>query len=982
LSKRVVILLFLLWLAAPGGAAAGDWAKEEPRDARYLELDQAFGLEVAKVEIDVPYYMNKGSIQRVLKIKEKRPLMRWRVRESLDNVFLLGDVENAKVMAELLGDGRLKVTVKIYPRYYIRDIKIEGNTAYNTSEILYDILHIELGDDYRPEELPTYKKKLLTALREAGHLNATVRIESTVTKRKDDNKADLLIKITENTRAQIVTFDFSEAKLGLFTEQEIMRKAGWENGMPYRQATIDKGLARLQKWLRRENLREARLPDLEWGDRDSYQVSDDKKEVKVLFPLVIGPRIELFFDNECFSCSEMKWKFNDLLGYETQRRFNKWIAQDYAERIKLHYQRQGYYLAQTQFEYLEYKDAQGQPVKRINITAEKGPKVSIRSIDFSGNDKYDSRTLRGQMINTKIYVEQDFANDLENVIRYYNTNGYLRAKVARQIVVYDEDKRKIDISIYLEEGPRTKIRAISFAGNEQLSEKKFIKVLEEMEGAPRVGEAYNPFVIDQAKTLMLAEYLRRGYAKARIRERVQLSDDGREADLTFEIAEGMKYEFGNIYIRGNKLTKKHVILRELVIVEDRHDPYDFEKVFRSEQALIALGFFNSVDIQPINKDWDEPVVDVMVTVNERKGGYITGGAGYNTYAGYSGAWEIGHRNLAGHGRRLSFRFDGSVKDEDFELDRRNTVITFTWPWIARVPLDGILTIRESQLAEIAYDMRQLSVTIGLTLKLKKLFNFLEATHRNQQVREMATRNHGFVDPFTVQLEWEYARDFYYNIEPDAAEDQSQGLVQLSTLSPILIHDLRDDVFYPTRWTYNSIRFDYGPPWFLSEIHYLKVTGTTAWYLPIFEVLRFIPNLVLAERVVVGHLQALRQTDTVPINRRFFLGGSLTMRGFVQNQISPLGLDDDLPVGGYFMGYQNTELRFPIVGSFGMLLFFDAGNVTDSSKEWDIRNVRTTAGLGLRYLLPVGPISADYGFKLDREEGESIGEFYITIGNAF
>lgn len=982
MSKRFVLLLFLFRLAIPAGALAGDWVKEEPRDERYLELDQAFGLEVAKVEIDTPYYMNKGSVLRVLKIKEGKPLMRWRVRETLDNVFLLGDVENAKVLAELLGDGRLKVTVKIYPRYYIRDIKIIGNTAYNTSEILYDILHIELGDDYRPEELPVYEKKLLTAWREAGHLNAVVKITPTVTKRKDDNKADLLIEITENKRAKVVNFDFNDSRLGRYTEQKIMEIAGWENGMTYRQDTIDKGMARLQKWLRRENFREARIPDMEWGDRDCYRVSENQEEVTVLFPFVLGPRIELFFDNECFSCSEMKWKFNDLLGYETQRRFNKWIAQDYAERIKLYYQRQGYYLAETRFEYREYKDAQGQAVKRINITAEKGPKVSIRDIDFRGNEKYDSRTLREQLTNTKIYVEQDFANDLENVIRFYNTNGYLQATVLRQEVVYDEEEREIEIAVFLQEGQRTKIRSISFRGNEQLSEKKFLKVLAEMENGPRVGEAYNPFVIDQAKTLMLAEYLRRGYAKARIKNKLALSEDGRDVDLTFEIGEGMKYEFGNIYIRGNKLTKKHVILRELVIVEDKHDPYDFEKIFRSEQALIALGFFNSVDIQPINKDWDEPVVDVMVTVNERKGGYITGGAGYNTYAGYSGAWEIGHRNLAGHGRRLSFRFDGSVKDEDFELDRRNTVITFTWPWIARVPLDGILTIRESQLAEIAYDMRQLSVTIGLTLKLKKLFNFLEATHKSQQVREMATRNHGFVDPFTVQLEWEYARDFYYNLEPDAAEDQQQGLVQLSTLSPILIHDLRDDVFYPTRWTYNMIRFDYGPPWFLSEVHYLKVTGSTSWYFPIYELLRFIPNLVLAERVVVGHLQALRETDTVPINRRFFLGGSLTMRGFVQNQISPLGEEDDLPVGGYFMGYQNTELRFPIVGSFGMLLFFDAGDVTDSSKEWDIQQVRTTAGLGLRYLLPVGPISADYGFKLDHEEGESIGEFYITIGNAF
>ena len=145
---------------------------------------------------------------------------------------------------------------------------------------------------------------------------------------------------------------------------------------------------------------------------------------------------------------------------------------------------------------------------------------------------------------------------------------------------------------------------------------------------------------------------------------------------------------------------------------------------------------------------------------------------------------------------------------------------------------------------------------------------------------------------------------------------------------------------------------------------------------------FLPGWVFAENVVVGHLQTLRPTDTVPISRRFFLGGSTTLRGFGQNQISPVGDDGKTPVGGYFMAYQNTELRVPLPYSLGILAFFDAGDVTGGTNNYDLMKVRTTSGLGFEYLTPIGPISAIYGVKLNRQTDESMGEFYISIGNAF
>ncbi|NLH49450.1 MAG: outer membrane protein assembly factor BamA [Myxococcales bacterium] len=976
--KRIAATVLLALFAVLAGSLAAR-AQESNQAADPPDVSQYYDRVVEKLVYDIPFYLDADTIKKVSKIKAGRKFSRWRLRQTLRNFHLLGEVDNTTFLAEPEGSEKVNVTVKIYPRYILRDIRVVNNYSYNVSEILNDILRIEPGDDFRDEDIDVYRQKLKDALARKGHLKAEIKFDVVKTKREEDNKVDLRIKFNERPTFKIVRFDFSEAELGLHSRSEILKIAKWKDGMDYREDKILDGLARLRKWLRANGYLEARVPDLDLNDPTAFHIEEEKSDIIAMFPLKVGPRVDIFYDNECFTCAEMKWKFTDVLGLDNQRRFNKWIAKDFAKRIRLYFQRQGYYLADVKYEYREYTEPGGQPVKAINLTAEKGPSVSIRSIDFKENRKFEDKKLLELLKNKSTYVEEDFDKDLENVLNFYNSNGFLKAKIAQKEVTYDERKEKIDIVVVIEEGPRTILRELNLEGAKAIAPHKLKKLIAQLPETLKVDEPFNPFLVQQIKTQMLAEYFRQGYAKARVKENVEISEDNTGAVLTFTFTEGIRYHFGNLYLRGNKLTKKHIVMREIVVREG--DKYNFEKIFRSEQALVQLGFFNSVDISPVNPDLDESIVDMVITVDERKSGYITGGLGYNTFTGYNTAIEIGHRNLAGYGRRISYRFEANVKDPSFQFDQRKNIVTFTWPWIARVPLDGTLTVTDMDAAQIAYDVRSFSVRIGTTLVWKKMLNFLEATHPDEKVRDLAANNHGFADPFTMRFDWELAKDFIYNVDP-AVPDQEQGEVQLSTLSPMLIHDLRDNVFNPTRWTYNTIRFDYGPPWFLSQVDYLKVTGTTSWYLPIFAVMPFLPGWVFAENVVVGHLQTLRPTDTVPISRRFFLGGSTTLRGFGQNQISPVGDDGKTPVGGYFMAYQNTELRIPLPYSLGILAFFDAGDVTGGTNNYDLMKVRTTSGLGFEYLTPIGPISAIYGVKLNRQTDESMGEFYISIGNAF
>jgi len=367
-----------------------------------------------------------------------------------------------------------------------------------------------------------------------------------------------------------------------------------------------------------------------------------------------------------------------------------------------------------------------------------------------------------------------------------------------------------------------------------------------------------------------------------------------------------------------------------------------------------------------------------VEVEERNSGYVETGLGYNTYFGYSVAFEVGHKNLAGHGRKLSYHTDASMQDEKFRFDTRHIIVDFMWPWIARTPMDGKLVFFDNIDHDIGFKLRSFGTEVGVLSVLTKLFYNLKATRANEGLQKLWKY-------WTVYLDYEFAKDFIYKIDSDV--DADPGEVQITLLKPSVSRYEVNNPFNPTRGVKAQLgsRLFGGLAWaspaLQSQVHYLQANLQGSAYLGLYE----IPDLgifVFAQNLRFGHGQVLRETDIIPISRRYYLGGSTTLRGFAPNQVAPLGDDGRTPIGGNFLAQSNTELRIPLPKSLGLLLFFDAGDVTKDLEHFYVDLLRTSAGLGLRYMTPIGPISLDYGMKLNKRHYETLGEFYITIGNAF
>ena len=142
--------------------------------------------------------------------------------------------------------------------------------------------------------------------------------------------------------------------------------------------------------------------------------------------------------------------------------------------------------------------------------------------------------------------------------------------------------------------------------------------------------------------------------------------------------------------------------------------------------------------------------------------------------------------------------------------------------------------------------------------------------------------------------------------------------------------------------------------------------------------------VIASSLRIGLAHGFRETVELPLSRRFFAGGGRTIRGFELDTAGPLDENGE-PLGGNAVVIANLEYRFPLFKSLAAVVFFDYGSAFELIEDISFDGMRETAGLGLRYQTPIGPLTLDWGYKLDRRFTpirESASEFFLSVGHAF
>lgn len=567
-----------------------------------------------------------------------------------------------------------------------------------------------------------------------------------------------------------------------------------------------------------------------------------------------------------------------------------------------------------------------------------GEEVNISSIKFTGITIEEEKL--SEIISLKKggeYNPDSVDSDVRTIIELYNSLGYLNAKM--EDVNIEIQHSAADISFLINEGERTLIDRIEIKGAGLIQPediKKSIKI--------KTGDPYNEVDISNARFKIIDLYNSRGFSDTAVIVNQELSEKG--MILIFTISEAPLSFFGSTVITGNEKTNYKVIKRELTYREG--SPFSRALLNKSRQKLYRLGLFTDVDLEQIEKPDNKK--DIQVKVQEGNAGAVEFGVGYGDYERYRGSFGVSYRNLFGMNRQASFRTEVSTLENRY-------IVNYTEPWFLGYEMPFKVAFLHENRTEIVmgtretrYKLKKYSASAGIEKELS--------------------------DYFKGEIYYEYSLVNTYGVKPGVIlTKEDSGTLTISSIRPALVYDTRDNPFDPQKGVLAGVTVKTASGLLLSETDFVKAIFSLSGYQRVFK------NFVVAASFRAGLAEGFRDTEELPLVERFFLGGRTTVRGYEQDTLGPKGFDGS-PTGGNAFILTNIEFRVNLSKSFGIVAFLDGGNVWRKTNDIKLDDMKYASGLGLRYNTPVGPIRVDYGYKLQREKGESSGELHFTIGHAF
>ena len=586
---------------------------------------------------------------------------------------------------------------------------------------------------------------------------------------------------------------------------------------------------------------------------------------------------------------------------------------------------------------------------------DEGPLTKVENIRFVGNKVMSDSDLR-KVVKTKesafyrflsnddIYDPDRVTFDRELLRRLYLKEGYADVRIESAVAELTADRTKFFLTFTLDEGPRYKFGNVDVAvGLRGLDREQLLPTVEF-----KSGDWYNSDLVESVQGKISDEVGNRGYAFVDVRPRVNRNKETLTVDLTYEINEGPRVFVERIDISGNVRTIDKVIRRELSLVEG--DAFNAAKLRRSRQRIRDLDFFSKVDVQ--NVPGSSPDKSVLkVDVEEKSTGSLSLGVGYATDQGPLLDVGIRERNLMGRGQTLG-------ANTTIAGERTQVNLSFTEPYFLDKELAAGVDVFHTQSnlqSTRSYDMRETGA----------------GTRLGYQLSEYWRQN----------LRYGFKYREINNIRAGASTlvQQQQGERYVSEVGQILTYDRRDSKITPTEGFLARLSNDLAGVG--GTVHYLRSTINGSQYFPLS------PQYTLSLNGRTGYIFGLG--EDVNIGDRFFLGGD-SLRGFKSAGAGPRDLPTGDSLGGEWIYNGSVELKVPVglpdeLGISGRLFtdFGSTGGVNPSSATVsDTGSIRASAGAGIGWASPFGPIAIDMGVPLKKESYDRKELIRVNFGTRF
>lgn len=616
------------------------------------------------------------------------------------------------------------------------------------------------------------------------------------------------------------------------------------------------------------------------------------------------------------------------------------LIQDNANKLRAFYEEEGYWLSRI----VPVIKTIGPDEVSLTYLIEEGPKVKIKKIQMEGNKVIPESKIKGTIETKKwtivsfitssgYYKKERMDSDIERIKDLYFNSGYIKVAVGEPKIKLTEDKKGMTITIPVSEGDQYKTSSVEFSGNKLFKDDAIRKKITMQPDKPFSKETLRKDI--QAISEMYSET---GYALITVTPDLIPDESKKLVKVDLKISEGDKFKIGRIEISGNTKTRDKVIRREIRFNEG--ETFNSALIKRSYERINNLNFFETVELLPKPRP-DEKLVDFDVKVKEKPTGFFSIGGGYSSVEKIIGMIEVTQGNLFGKGQLIKLRAELGSKTSYYDL-------TFREPWFLDKPITFSANVYKTTTSQfVEFDKKATGFGISFGKRFSEYWSGdLGYNFENVDISNVTTTN-------------------------PLIKDQ-EGVRVTSSVTPSLVRDSRDNYLDPSRGSRNSVYVTYAG--LGGSNNFLRTEVDSAWYFPIGST-----SVMLRGRF--GYATGMGGKE-LPLYERFYIGGIYTVRGLGFGDGGPKDPETGDPVGGKVELIFNGEYIFPLYSDIKLkgVVFFDAGNSYDTFKDFGV--LRYTSGTGIRWVSPVGPIRIEWGYNLQKKEGEKSSRFEFAFGTFF
>lgn len=610
------------------------------------------------------------------------------------------------------------------------------------------------------------------------------------------------------------------------------------------------------------------------------------------------------------------------------------------------------------------------PRNRVGVSFDifEGDVARIREIHFVGNKAFSESDLNDQIqlstpgwltwyTDTDKYSREKLEGDVERIRSYYLDRGYLEFAIEPPQVTISPDRKDIYITFTLHEGEPYKLAGVKLAGNLLGLDKEIGNLLQVKSGETFSATKTN----DTAKAI--TDYLGElGYAFANVNPNPQLDRAKHTADLTFYVDPSRRVYVRRIQIGGNTRTRDEVVRREMR--QEEAAWYDAGDIKVSRDRIDRLGYFNDVNVKTDPVPGSPDQVDINVDVKEKPTGMVNLGVGYGSTDRAILTAGISEDNVFGSGTNLTLQLNTSATN-------RAAVLSHTDPYWTK---DGIsrttsLYYREtSPFLDNDGEYRVKAIGLGMNFGIP--------------ISEY--------DRITLGGSFEHNQIDLFDDSPQAYKDFVQ---QYGSGTNAFIFttgwnkDTRDSALAPTKGYFTKLQANVST----MDLQYTMLTGQQQYFLPLGRSY----TLALNGMVDWGHTYGGKD---FPVIKDVYAGGIGTVRGYEGASLGPRDTATGDFLGGARRLVANAQLYLPFPGAnkdrtLRWFIFTDAGQVSPGSgmqctagkaddPVQDPCGWRYSAGLGLSWQSPLGPLQISYAKPLNSKPGDDSQSFQFQIGTGF